>query len=97
MTVIDARQELRGCQGPDCKQVLRRRDRETPRDFAARRFCSKQCSGAARRRVRPDPVSSRAKRSSLNIDPPPTPLRVTASGLWRPNAPGWPDEPGARA
>lgn len=33
-------------------------------------------------------------KNAAPLEPPPTPPRITAAGVWRPNAPGWSDRPG---
>lgn len=45
-----------------------------------------------KRRVKP----MGGARNTVPLEPPPTPLRITADGVWRPNAPGFADRPGER-
>jgi hypothetical protein len=42
-------------------------------------------------RTRPSPVR-RVERTGHKVDPPPSRMRYV-NGVWRPNAPGWPDVP----
>lgn len=48
---------------------------------------------------RPNEVGLRKKptggaKSVTRLEPPPTPPRYTADGVWRPASPGWGDRPG---
>jgi hypothetical protein len=36
------------------------------------------------------------KQRNVPLEPPPTPPRYNADGVWRPASPGWGDRPGER-
>lgn len=66
-------------------EYTRNRDRETRTRFATRKFCTTACRIANIRRVGvPKPVTLTAQARIVN-------------GVWRPNAPGFPDIPGGAA
>lgn len=77
--------ELKGCEV--CQTELPRRPRECRADYMKRRFCSHACSGAARRTTPAKPP-----KPPRLAGPEPEPPRVI-NGIWRPAAPGWPDQP----
>lgn len=93
MTVIDARDlDTKTCERPGCTQVFTRRPTLSRRQFEKRRFCARTCS---------DQVALGGRASKGKAEPP-TPAdvfvpRITPAGIWRPNAPGWPDTPGGKA